>query len=188
MRAGVPKLRRWQKYCQKSKASKNAGVIVESIHDMQRWAAHNYLPETWDDVAPFVVYAVEFEGFDDVDAVVLTMREQMLWLEQCVLCRQDTMVHMDGKYKLHHGGWLLVTLGCHCLRYDATRKRISHSFRPFVYMFVRQKESGPSIHLGLHCCNLICMRFFGKPFEPGCGVADHGPGSAQCYIMLHNVT
>lgn len=151
-------------------------MVVESIQDLKRWAAEHYLPDSWADVEEFVVYAVEYEGFEEVDAVVLTMKVQMLWLEQCVRNRHETMVHMDGKYKLHHGGWLLVTLGCHCLRYDRKQRRVTHTFRPFVYMFVKQKESGPSIHLGLHCINLICLRFFDGPYVPGCGVADHGPG------------
>ena len=175
-RAGVPPLVKWQQYSRSVKKARKAGVTVESVQDMNLWAAQHYLPEDWKDVEPFVVYAVEYEGFDAVDAVVLTMREQMLWLEQCIKSRHKTMVHMDGKYKLHHGGWLLITFGCHCLRYDKKKGRVTHSFRPFVYMFVRQKESGPSIQLGLHCCNLICLRYFEGPYEPGCGVADHGQG------------
>ena len=182
-RTGVPRLQKWQSYSRKLKKSEKAGVIIESTQDLKQWASRHYLPEAWEDVQPFVLYAVEYEGFDDVDAVVLTMSEQMLWLEQCVRSRHKTMIHMDGKYKLHHGGWLLVTLGCHCLRYDKRHKHVvTHTFRPFVYMFVKQKESGPCIHLGLHCCNLICLRYFEGPYLPGCGVADHGPGM-RCNLM-----
>ena len=55
------------------------------------------------------------------------------------------MLHIDGKHKLHHGKWMLVTIGVTVLAYNKDKKKITHNFRPLVYMFVKQHESEESI-------------------------------------------
>ena len=42
---------------------------------------------------------------------------QIRWLGQLAKkYDQNFVLHMDGKYKLHHGEWVLLTLGTHVIR------------------------------------------------------------------------
>ena len=174
--AVLPKLSSFQNYTKKLKKSQVAGVMIKYYSEMQQWASKHELPATLDEVEPFVVYAVPFDAdkFNDVEAVVLTMHVQINWIGILVKLEFYYCLHIDGKYKLHHGDWMLVTFGTHSIH--QVGKKIRHTFRPLIYMFVKQQESSSSIFLGLTCCNLIATRFFKKPFAPKVGVADHGPG------------
>ena len=174
--AVIPKLSSFQNYTRKLKVARVAGVIVKYYSEMQEWASKHELPTTLDEVEPFVTYAVPFdaEKFNDVEAVVLTMHVQINWIGILVHLEFYYCCHIDGKHKLHHGDWMLITFGTHSIH--QVGKQIRHTFRPLIYMFVKQQESSSSIFLGLTCCNLIATRFFQKPFAPKVGIADHGPG------------
>ena len=174
--AVIPKLPSFQNYTRKLKVARVAGVIVKYYSEMQEWASKHELPTTLDEVEPFVTYAVPFdaEKFNDVEAVVLTMHVQINWIGILVHLEFYYCCHIDGKHKLHHGDWMLITFGTHSIH--QVGKQIRHTFRPLIYMFVKQQESSSSIFLGLTCCNLIATRFFQKPFAPKVGIADHGPG------------
>jgi hypothetical protein len=45
------------------------------------------------------------------------------------------VLHIDGKHKLHHGKWILVTIGPHDLKFCKEENKIVHSYRQCVYMF-----------------------------------------------------
>ena len=174
---GVKKIESYQNAYKKLKVKNLAGVIVQHYSELQKWALAHKLPETKDEIMPFELYAVPFDGteFKDVEAVVLTMHVQINWIGILVHLEFYWCLHIDGKYKLHHGDWMLVTYGTHSIHSDK-RNRIRHTFRPLIYMFVKQQESTDCIFLGLTCLNFIAQRFFQKSFSPRVGVADHGPG------------
>jgi len=69
------------------------------------------------------------------------------------------ILHIDGKHKLHHGKWLLVTFGTHVTSAgggdDSRRTSITHRFRPLVYMFTKHHEDADSIYFGLKAMELV---------------------------------
>lgn len=87
----------------------------------------------------------------DVDGAVLTGRQQVRWIGQCVSRPGNFVLHVDGKWKLHHGDWILMTVGTHHVRWDSARAVLSHQFVPLVYLMAKQHESvGIPIALHLH--------------------------------------
>ena len=55
----------------------------------------------------------------DVTGAVSTGPVQVKWIEQLTQREMqfNFTLHADGKYKLHHGGFILMPLGTHTLRY-----------------------------------------------------------------------
>ena len=52
-----------------------------------------------------------------VEGVVFTGKQQIQWIGQLHQMPWQFVLHIDGKYKLHHGRtWVLLTLGTHGLR------------------------------------------------------------------------
>lgn len=91
----------------------------------------------------------------NVEGVLLTGRQQVAWLGQLMHEPQGFVLHADGKHKLHHGEWILMTLGTHYLRWEGANKKhsnlLTHSFVPLVYLFCKQHESDGS------CLVLVCF-------------------------------
>ena len=85
-------------------------------------------------------------------------------------------LHIDGKHKIHHGKWMLVTIGTHDLRLDKVKNKITHSFRPLVYQFVKQQESEESVRMLCHAVNLLAHARFGTFLNPGVVNMDHSNG------------
>ena len=57
----------------------------------------------------------------DTEGMCFTGPMQVQWIGQLLQRPQQFVLHADGKHKLHHGRWVLMTLGTHYLRYDAER-------------------------------------------------------------------
>ena len=49
------------------------------------------------------------------EAMCFTGKTQLGWLGQLVAAPVRHVLHIDGKYKLHHGKWMLITIGTHSL-------------------------------------------------------------------------
>jgi hypothetical protein len=91
--------------------------------------------------APGVVIPQD-AGVYGVDGACLTGPTQIKWIGQ--LLERDYMFafHIDGKYKLHHGQWILCTLGTHMLTVRGAKLvTLSTTFIPLVYLFAKQHES-----------------------------------------------
>ena len=81
----------------------------------------------------------------NVDGACFTGPQQLLWVLELTKKPGQFVLHMDGKHKLHHGVWILITLGTHYLRNKGKESvRLTHSFAPLVYLFCKQHETrGP---------------------------------------------
>ena len=77
------------------------------------------------------------------------------------------VLHIDGKHKLHHGKWMLVSIGTHDLRFDEATKQLSHSYRPLVYMFVKQQETTESVKMLCEALDLMAYTRYGVFLKPG---------------------
>ena len=83
---------------------------------------------------------------------------QVGWILQLVAASRRWVLHVDGKHKLHHGKWMLVTFGTHTLRHSWSQKKLTHSFRPLVYMFCKGHEDAESLLFGMHALEQVaCM-------------------------------
>ena len=91
-------------------------------------------------------------------AVVLRMRKQVLWIGQLKEHKFWFVLHVDGKHKLHHGKWILISVGTHAVEYCKERKSIVHQFRPLLYMFTKNHESAECITYLLNCLNFVSVR------------------------------
>ena len=174
---GVRPLKCYQLHKRRVKKAKIAGVQIKSILELRQWAEQHELLDQFKDLIPFKTYAVPFayDQWPTLECVILTSRTQVGWLQQ-LACMEKFVAHIDGKYKLHHGLWMLITIGTHEITFDVKTKQIRHSFRPLLYMFVKQQESADSVHLLLDSCSTVSIKYAGKPFKPTLGCADHGAG------------
>ena len=145
----------------KKARSKGANAKIDCPLLLRRWAKANQLPPTLEEVADFKTYSIPmpYEQFPEVEAVVLTSKVQVNWILQLMALGMLWVLHIDGKHKLHHGKWLLVTFGTHEVQKEQTgyqhAPKISHSFRPLVYMFSKKHEDANSIAFGLKAMDVV---------------------------------
>lgn len=97
-------------------------------------------------------YAIpmDYHSYPGVEAIFLTCWKFVNWLVQL---SSGNMVfvalHIDGKHKLHHGRWIFVALGIHCLGFRSDSKKYTQSFRPLLFMMCKQIETIESIKMML---------------------------------------
>lgn len=90
------------------------------------------------------------------------------------------VLHIDGKHKLHHGKWLLVSIGTHDLCLDMQKKKtITHSYRPILYQFVQQQETRESVRMLCETLDELALLRFGARLKPGTVNMDHSSGFRQ---------
>ena len=78
-----------------------------------------------------------------MDGACFTGPKQIDWIRQLLALKFQFVLHMDGKYKLHHGVWILLTIGTHCLKAqgESAVKSLGTTFIPLVYLFCKNHES-----------------------------------------------
>ena len=161
--------------------------MVESTLQLQQWSLRHSLPSQIHAVADFKklevakLYTVpmDYSEYPRTDAIALTGATQLKWISQLVHFKATRyMLHIDGKHKLHHGKWMLVSIGTHdiALREGKGRGGIVHSYRPLVYMFVRQQETAESVKFLCDALNWLAETYFGEKLQPGCVAMDHSDG------------
>ena len=79
----------------------------------------------------------------DVDGACFTGPTQIKWIQQLLPLKRNFVLHMDGKYKLHHGVWILLSMGTHCLKAtgESAITKLGTTFVPLVYLFCKNHES-----------------------------------------------
>jgi len=117
------------------------------------------------------------EEYPETDAICLTGHTQIMWLLQLLQSKVNVVLHIDGKHKLHHGGWMMVSIGTHDLRLDKpSGNKITHSYRPIVYMFVKQQETRESARMLGDAVNYLAVKHFGEALNPALIIMDHSSG------------
>lgn len=91
--------------------------VLNDVHDLISVAEDMKLPDTLSEVRPRQTYMVpmNMELLHSVQAVCFTGRTQINWLLQLAETDFKYTMHIDGVHKLHHGEWILVTIGPHVL-------------------------------------------------------------------------
>ena len=127
------------------------------------------------------------DDFQKVDGIVLTSSTQVTWIGQLTEDEwaEKYVLHLDGKAKLHVGGWFLVTVGVHYLSWSDKAGKMTHTFVPLVYCRTKQKESANACHMALASMNVISDMYFGgrRLLRPGCGASDHGKGIMSGWVL-----
>ena len=117
-----------------------------------------------------------------VDGACFTGRMQISWIGQLVqrLAKKFTL-HADTKHKLHHGEWVLTTVGIHVLRWDSHHLTLSTTFVPLVYMLCKQHESLGACKMLLDALVYIAATYFGGVLVPGACMSDHCAAFRRAY-------
>ena len=158
-------------------------MIIESTVHLRQWARKLNLPESLAsvedldhmNVKKLRTIPIDYDRYPRTDAVCLTGVTQIRWIRQLVESKIRYVLHIDGKHKLHHGKWMLVSIGVHDVHLD-DRNGICHTYRPLVYMFVKQQETAESVKLLCEALNWIAENYFGSKLSPGVVVMDHSDG------------
>jgi hypothetical protein len=117
-----------------------------------------------------------------VEGACLTGRQQIQWVQQLLDMPHQFVLHIDGKHKLHHGGWILITVGTHTLRWDNHNKTLSTTFIPLVYLMCKQHESLGACLMILYALVAIVNKYFpGRKLEPGACISDHNDSFKNAY-------
>ena len=82
-----------------------------------------------------------------MQGVVFTTLKSIDWLGQLLTQGIRYALHCDGTRRLHHGVWMLITLGCTSLEWVEKRVQHVNSFRPLVYLFCKQQETVPAVEM-----------------------------------------
>ena len=79
----------------------------------------------------------------EVEGACFTGPQQMKWISDLTKMPDAFVLHIDGKFKLHYGDWVLITIGVHTLRKYGENHiaRLTHTFVPLVYQMCKQHES-----------------------------------------------
>ena len=128
-----------------------------------------------------VFWVPQDAGCYEVEGACFVSRTSIGWIVQ--LAQNDAgkwVGHVDGKYKLHHGGWILLTFGCHTLRDD--NYKLTTTFIPLVYLFCRQQETTGSAIMLIDAANLVAKRFAGLMLQPGAGMMDCSAAFMSMYL------
>lgn len=162
--SAVPKLATLQRAVKTMKQSRVAGIQIESRYDLLQFCQSLLMPppSTCRQLVtnPSANEIVALMGKEylcipqqaaafRVDGACFTGPTQIKWMQQLMKLPKKFTLHMDGKYKLHHGVWILITLGTHCLKVEGSTQvtRLSTTFIPLVYLFCKNHESnGANMH------------------------------------------
>ena len=118
--------------------------------------------------------AVPLSGSDyAVHGQCFTGPVQVGWMLQLLGMPLKFVLHVDGKHKLHHGKFILITLGTHYLRWDAENTRLSTSFAPLMYLMCREHESDGTAQLLCDALDHVTYQYFNAKLQPGATVSDH---------------
>ena len=194
MYSGVTELKRFQQFKRNASRGKKTRRAVNheytSRADLLNYVQSHALPATVGEMVPAKLYAVDkvtqyWTRFPDVLGCCLIMKRSVEWLRQLIELGHGWALHGDSKHKLHHGRWVLTTFGTHCLAWDDDAKLWRHSFRPLIYMFVRENESKSAVWMAMLCLQLVSEHFFGKPVRSAVNITDHSDGLRSGMQMLN---
>ena len=116
-----------------------------------------------------------------VEGACMTGPMQIHWMGQLMKLPRQFVLHADSKFKLHHGEWVLTTLGTHYLRWDAHNHTLSTSFVPLIYLMCKQHESAGAALMLMDALNVTTLKYFNGKLVPGACMADHCDAFRNAY-------
>ncbi|EGZ26532.1 hypothetical protein PHYSODRAFT_473385, partial [Phytophthora sojae] len=112
--------------------------------------------------------------------IIFTSRRLFRTLPRVILGQRSQVLGApDGTYKLHFGGWTLVSFGTFGVRYTASHK-YQHKFYPMAFMFVRTETAFAYARL-FTVCRERGESFFGGTLTLQHGSMDHSTSIANAF-------
>ena len=182
------------------KRSKVAGIQLKSLIELKQYLLPLTMPTTLTTLTttdgggaidlrslnlPSSAIFIPMEDVYGVEGACMTGPMQLEWMRQLVMwyVREFTL-HVDSKFKLHHGDWVLTSVGTHHIRWDPHNLCLSNQFVPLVYLMCKQHESEGAGRLLLDALNKVCVKYFGKKLEPGATMSDHAAGLKKAFVTV----
>ena len=125
---GVATLKQVQNWVRKKRSTLAGHDKIEDVRGLMTWAVGKQIPDIAfkpEDLLEDTTYVVPQHTPDcDIEGVCITCRAEIEWLIQIVRSGAKWVLHIDGKHKLHHGGFLFITYGTHSMNYDFDKKKV----------------------------------------------------------------
>ena len=181
---GAPSLYQTQKYVKRLKVLAG-GHPVQNVLEFKQLCIPLLMPPNASDLVfaadggvitttPSRMFVIPLQASDfSVSGECFTGPQQIKWIGQLGKIPFKFVLHIDGKYKLHHGKWILITIGVHVLRWDAHHSRLVTSFVPLIYLFCKEHESQGAADFIMAALNKVSMQYYGVKLLPGAMVSDH---------------
>ena len=173
---GVPKLEKIQWMMKRLKKAKTVGIQVTSLLELKQFMTPLLMPPTMSALTAATSGVVQAVGSSnaagmrmvyvplplvyDTEGACVTGPAQIKWMGQLLNMPLKFVLHADGKHKLHHGKWLLITLGTHYLRWDEHHRTLSTQFAPLMYLFCKQQESLGAAKMLIDAVQTTCKHYF----------------------------
>ena len=201
---GVPKLAWLQRKMKTLKAGKTSGIQVTSLLELKQFMTPLLMPPSISALTAATSGVVQAVGSSttagmrmvhiplplvyDTEGACLTGPAQIGWMGQLVNMPLKFVLHADGKHKLHHGGWLLITLGTHFLRWDTHHLKLSTRFAPLMYLFCKQQETLGAAKMLIDAVQTTCTHYFGKTLKPGAMMSDRSDSFRAAFNASYGVS
>ena len=188
----MPELLDIQRKFKIMKRGETAGVQIKNMLQLTHFTTPLLMPPTyqalttanttlalagdsdlWSPTTSLPMVHVPQDAIYDVEGACFTGPVQIGWIKQLLGMPYQFVLHVDGKYKLHHGGWVLLTLGTHYLRWDNHHKTMSISFAPLMYLFCKQQETDGAAQMLMDAVQITSTKYFGSRLQPGATMSDH---------------
>ena len=98
---------------------------------------------------------------------------QIGWVIQLLGMPKRFVLHVDGKHKLHHGGFVLITLGTHYQRWDAKHVEMRQRFAPLVYLMCKEQETSGAARIIVDALGMVALQYGGEDLQPGATMSDN---------------
>ena len=197
----IPKLSEIQRAVKTMKQAKVAGLQLTSRYDLLQFCQKLLMPPpsicrqlVTNPSADAVTALLDKEylcipqdaAVFQVDGACFTGPTQIQWMKQLLKLQKNFTLHMDGKYKLHHGVWILITMGTHCLKVvgETTVTRLATTFVPLMYLFCKNHESIGACKMISAAIQETSLRCFGEKLHPGALMSDHSDGCRSGMLSI----
>ena len=99
-----------------------------------------------------------------MQAVVFSSRNILSNAVRAFISKPDSFcIMVDGTWKFHYGGWVLVTVGTTSLGWNSRYGGLSNTFRPIAYCFSSTGENTRAVEMLLEAVKFSCNRLVYSP-------------------------
>ena len=211
---GVPTLAEVVNRVKKMKTQRTAGVKVRDMLDLKRLAARMEMPALnttalalpndmlvpgqliQSETGPRTLcaalakvgasLAIPMDNISySVHGQCFTGPVQIGWVLQLLGMPKKFCLHVDGKHKLHHGGFVLISVGTHYLRYDPHHTKLTTSFAPLVYLMCKEQETCGAARILIDALDNVSVTYGGAHLQPGASFSDHSDAFRNAIVELY---
>ena len=110
---------------------------------------------------------------------------QIGWVIQLLGMPSRFVLHVDGKHKLHHGGFVLITIGTHYLRWDDEHMELRQRFAPLVYLMCKEQETSGAAQILVDALSMIAVQYGGADLQPGATMSDNSDAFRNALVSKY---